>query len=141
MEESARDKDNNCFGCGNNNPIGLKLKFHLEGERAVGEFVPGKWHQSWNGILHGGLMATLLDEAIGYTLYLRGIKALTARFEMRLRKPVNIGEKVLVWAEISRDTRKVIDTRMGAELEDGTLVAEGTATNWVLRREEPPETG
>lgn len=139
MEVSARDKENVCFACGRDNPIGLKLDFRLDGERAVAEFTPGPWHQSWTGVFHGGLMATLMDEAVGYVLYLRGIKALTARFQMRLRQTVNTGQKLRVWAEITRHTRKVVDTRMGAELEDGTLVAEGTATTWVLRRDEPPE--
>lgn len=138
MEESAKDKDNVCFACGRDNPIGLKLHFRLEGARAVAEFTPGPWHQSWSGVFHGGLMATLLDEAVGYALYLRGIRALTAKFEMRLRRTVSTGQKLRVWAEITRHTRKVVDTRMGAELEDGTVVAEGTATTWVLKREVPP---
>ncbi len=138
MQLSARDKDNICFACGRDNPVGLKLDFRKEGERAVAEFTPGHWHQSWNGVFHGGLMATLLDEALGYVLYFRGIKALTAKFEMRLRKPVSTGQTVRVWAEITRHTRKIIDCRMGAELEDGTPVAEATATTWVLRRDEAP---
>src|SRR3990172_11316219 len=136
MELSARDKENVCFACGRDNPIGLKLDFRSDGERAVAEFVPGPWHQSWNGVFHGGLMATLLDEALGYVLYFRGIKALTAKFEMRLRQTVATGQKIRVWAEITRHTRKIIECRMGAELEDGSLAAEATATTWVLRRDQ-----
>ncbi len=138
MEVSARDKENVCFACGQDNPIGLKLDFRSDGERAVAEFTPGHWHQSWTGVFHGGLMATLLDEALGYVLYFRGIKALTAKFEMRLRRVVNTGETIRVWAEITRHTRKIVDARMGAELLDGTQVAEATATTWVLRRDEHP---
>lgn len=135
MELSAQDKENICFGCGRHNPIGLKLDFRQEGDRAVAEFVPGEWHQSWTGVFHGGLMATLLDEALGYALYFRGIKALTAKFEMRLRRVVSTGETLRVWAEITRPARKVIDCRMWAELLDGTLVAEAKATTWVVRRD------
>lgn len=141
MELSARDKDNICFACGQDNPIGLKIDFRLEGERAVAEFTPGHWHQSWNGVFHGGLLATILDEAMGYVLYFRGIKALTARFEMRLRKPVNTGQTLRIWAEITRHTRKIIDCRMWAELLDGTPIAEASATTWVLRRDEPVAPG
>jgi acyl-coenzyme A thioesterase PaaI-like protein len=83
-------------------------------------------------------MATLLDEAVGYALYLQGIKALTARFQMRLRQTVNTGQKLRVLAEITRNTRKVVELRMWAELQDGTIAAEGTASTWVLRREAPP---
>src|SRR3990170_3599222 len=102
MELSARDKENICFACGESNPLGLHMNFRLEGDKALAEFTPGHWHQSWIGVFHGGLMATILDEALGYALYFRGIKALTAKFEMRLRRVVNTGETIRVWAEITR---------------------------------------
>ncbi|MBI2849286.1 MAG: PaaI family thioesterase [Chloroflexi bacterium] len=135
MEVSVRDKEHMCFACGKNNPIGLKLHFDLVDGRAVAEFVPREIHQSWKGVFHGGLMATLLDEAVGYVLYLQGIKGLTARFQMRLRQVVPTGSRLRIFAEVTRDTRKVVDTRMWAEVGDGTVVAEATATTWVQRRD------
>jgi predicted thioesterase len=60
---------------------------------------------------------------------------------MRLRKPVNTGQTLRIWAEITRHTRKIIDCRMWAELLDGTPIAEATATTWVLRRDEPVAPG
>lgn len=50
MEIAARDKYNLCFACGQGNPIGLKLAFRFEDGKAKAEFIPGPYHQSWNGI-------------------------------------------------------------------------------------------
>ena len=54
-----------CFGCGQNNPIGLKLKFKWDGKTAKAEFTPNKFHQGWSDIIHGGITTTILDEAMG----------------------------------------------------------------------------
>ncbi|MBI3078225.1 MAG: PaaI family thioesterase, partial [Deltaproteobacteria bacterium] len=49
-----------CFACGQENAYGLRLRFQLEGEDAVRtEFVPGERFQGWQGIVHGGILATL----------------------------------------------------------------------------------
>ncbi|MBI4495413.1 MAG: PaaI family thioesterase [Deltaproteobacteria bacterium] len=127
MEIAARDKTDMCFGCGRDNPIGLKLDFRLEEGKAKAEFTPGFTHQSWKGIFHGGLLALCLDEAFGYVLYLQGLKGLTAKMDLRIRRTIRTGEKIFLTAEISRRRRKIIETQARAELEDGTLAAEASA--------------
>ena len=57
-----------CFGCGRDNTIGLKLDFHQEGESVRAEFIPGEMYQGWPGVVHGGLICTMLDEVIGYVV-------------------------------------------------------------------------
>ena len=52
-----------CFGCGQKNPIGLKLMFKLDGKMARAEFTPRDDFQGWPGVLHGGIIAMILDEA------------------------------------------------------------------------------
>lgn len=135
MKIAARDKYNLCFACGQENPIGLKLAFHFEGGKAKAEFTPGPFHQSWNGIFHGGLLGLCLDEAFGYVLYFQGIKAMTAKMEMRIRKTIRTGQKILLTGEIKRKTRKLVETYAKAELEDGTLAAEATASMYVTNQE------
>ena len=54
----------NCFGCGESNPIGLRLKYRREGDRLRTEFMPGDDHQGWPGIVHGGIIASLLYEVM-----------------------------------------------------------------------------
>jgi acyl-coenzyme A thioesterase PaaI-like protein len=131
MENADQDKYSFCFACGKKNPIGLKLDFRFEEGKAKAEFTPGPYHQSWNGVFHGGLLALCLDEAFGYVLYFQGIKGMTARMEMRIRKTVQTGQKILLTGEVRRKTRKLIETYARAEFEDGTLAAEATATMFV----------
>jgi len=131
METADRDKYGLCFACGQKNPIGLKLNFRFEEGKAKAEFTPGPYHQSWNGVFHGGLLAVCLDEAFGYVLYFQGIKGMTAKMEMRFRKTIRTGQKILLTGEVKRKTRKLIETYAQAEFEDGTLAAEGTATMYL----------
>jgi acyl-coenzyme A thioesterase PaaI-like protein len=135
MENEERDKYGFCFACGKQNPIGLKLDFRFEEGKAKAEFIPGLYHQSWNGVFHGGLLALCLDEAFGYVLYFQGIKGMTAKMEMRIRKPVPTGQKILLTGEVRRKTRKLIETYAKAEFEDGTLAAEATATMYITDRD------
>ena len=135
MEIAARDKYNLCFACGQANPIGLKLVFRFEDGKAKAEFIPGTYHQSWNGVFHGGLLALCLDEAFGYVLYFQGIKAMTAKMEMRIRQTIRIGQKIRITGEVKKKTRKLVETYAKAELEDGTLAAEATASMYVTNQE------
>ncbi len=110
MEISVRDQDKLCFGCGEGNPLGLKLAFRLENGKAKTEFTPGPYHQSWKDVFHGGLLALCLDETFGYTLYFHGIKGLTAKMEMRIRKTIRTGQKIFLTGEIKKRNRKLIET-------------------------------
>ena len=88
-------EDGMCFACGDKNPISLALKFKEIAENKVkAEFIPGEYHQGYNGIIHGGLTATLLDEAMAHVIGFKGIKAFTAELNIRYRKAIEIGEKL-----------------------------------------------
>ena len=95
MEKIEVNRNNLCFACGPDNPIGLKIVFRYEDGKAKAEFTPGPYHQSWDGVFHGGLLALCLDEAGGYAVYFQGIKALTARMDMRLRKTIRPGKRFI----------------------------------------------
>jgi acyl-coenzyme A thioesterase PaaI-like protein len=135
MGNADQDDYRYCFACGRDNPIGLKLAFRFEEGKAKAEFTPGPYHQSWNTIFHGGLLALCLDEAFGYVLAFRGIKGLTAKMEVRLRRPVHIGQKIFITGELKKQTRKLIETYAKAELGDGSLAAEATAVMYVTGQE------
>ncbi len=135
METADRDKYGLCFACGKQNPIGLKLDFRWEDGKAKAEFIPSPYHQSWNGVFHGGLLALCLDEAFGYVLFFQGIKGMTARMEMRIRHTIRTGQKIHLTGEVKKKTRKVIETYARAELDDGTLAAEATASMFVTHQD------
>ncbi len=121
-----------CFGCGTNNPIGLKLSFRQEGEKVKAEFAPGKHHQGWPGVVHGGIITCLLDEAMSYAAHFAGVRCLTARMEVRLRRSALISELLVVTSSITKQARRLIKTRAEVTLRDGTVIAEGTATQFVI---------
>ena len=117
-----------CFACGPENPIGLHLEFELIGENELQTvFIPLAEHQSYNGMLHGGLMALLLDEVMGKLLTMKQIRAYTARMETRYRQQARIGEKLKVTGRIVFDKGRMIELTAQAENEQGEKVAEATA--------------
>jgi acyl-coenzyme A thioesterase PaaI-like protein len=100
-----------CFGCGSENPHGLGMRFRLEDGRAVAEFTPHEHLQGYPGRVHGGGVATMLDEAMGWAVYGRGAWAMTARFTMRFRQPVALGEEVSVTGWVTRDRGRFLEVR------------------------------
>ncbi len=120
-----------CFGCGANNPVGLKLKFTKDGEILRTEYKPDKMLQGWPGLLHGGIVATLLDEVMSNVAYATGKTCLTAEMVLRQRKPVKIDETLIITAWITRSRSKIIDTAGKICLKDGTVVAESTAKQFI----------
>jgi acyl-coenzyme A thioesterase PaaI-like protein len=111
-----------CFVCGKHNPDGLHLDFEPEGVSGVRTtcVIPERF-QGFAGIVHGGILATILDE------WLRGITAVTARLEIRLRRPVGVSERVIFRAEVFRESARGFEVTSRAELDDGTVVADGQA--------------
>jgi uncharacterized protein (TIGR00369 family) len=120
-----------CFGCGKNNPIGMKLKFIKVGEAIRAEFTPHKMHQGWPGLLHGGIVMMLLDEAMSNIAYATGQTTLTARMEVTWRQPVKVVEPLVVTAWITRHRKKIIETAGKVTLKDGTVIAESTAKQFI----------
>jgi acyl-coenzyme A thioesterase PaaI-like protein len=115
-----------CFVCGLENPIGLKVIFEEEGKRVWAKFTPREEHQGFPGILHGGLSGTLLDEVMGRCLMVGGEERwmLSAKLEVRYRKPIPIGEPLTIMGEVVRDRGRLIETRGEIRLSDGSLAAE-----------------
>jgi uncharacterized protein (TIGR00369 family) len=128
--EKERDK---CFVCGQNNPIGLKISFRNEDGVARAGFTPGKLYQGWAGILHGGITMALLDEATSYAALFAGVNAITAKMEVRIRRPIPIGETLSITGTITKRTGKLVTTEGAIFLKDGTLAAEATAKQFVVR--------
>lgn len=119
---------NHCFGCGRDNPIGLKLDMKLDGDRCVAYFTPKAEHESYGDRMHGGLTSTLLDEVMGdYVFRKAGKPAYTARLEIRFRSAIRIGETVKVegWPEVHRGRLFIMKGKITHA--DGTPAAEAKA--------------
>ncbi|MFC2047958.1 PaaI family thioesterase [Chloroflexota bacterium] len=121
-----------CFGCGQNNPIGLKLDFHRDGKIARAEFTPTELYQGWPGLIHGGIMICLLDEAMAYASLFEGITCVTAKMQIKLGRPASINEPLVITASVTKKTRKLVEAKATVSLRDGTMIAESTATQFVV---------
>ncbi|MFB0559146.1 MAG: PaaI family thioesterase [Dehalococcoidales bacterium] len=121
-----------CFGCGHDNPIGLKLDFQWDGKTARAEFTPTKLYQGWSGLVHGGIIMSILDEATAYAALFEGMNCVTAKMQVNLRRLAPIDEPLIVTASTVKKTRKLVEAKAAISLKDGTMIAEGTATGFVV---------
>ncbi len=130
MELSRNDM---CFGCGKKNECGLKLSFDSKDGKAVSEVIFKEHHQGWAGIVHGGVIASALDEAMAYALGSLGVESgVTASLSVRFKKPVRIGEPYHLEAEVVEfEGRKA---RIKAFIErNGVVHAEGEGIYVIVK--------
>lgn len=124
--------DKMCFACGQENPISLGLKFkEIDKNTVREEFTPGENHQGYEGIMHGGLIATLLDEAMAYVIGFKDIQAFTAELNIRFRTAVEIGKKLEIIGEYKGSKKSSIANVYYTEAkifdEEGNLKAKAKA--------------
>jgi acyl-coenzyme A thioesterase PaaI-like protein len=118
---------NHCFGCGGGNPGGMKLVFELDldARRTRGSFTLGANYAGGGGFAHGGIIAVILDEAMGKLSRLVDEKAVTAEMSIDYRKPVPVDEPIVVegWQEQENGRNRF----RVAEIRDvqGNLLARG----------------
>ena len=93
-----RMQKNYCFGCGTNNPQGMRLKFAYDEDirRFVCHFRLSKRYTGPPGHAHGGIIATILDEAMGKVNKLRHVIALTSQITVNYLKPVPLNKPLRV---------------------------------------------
>lgn len=94
------ENDNYCFICGESNPIGLKARIQSNGGRALINIKVPREYQGYKGVVHGGILSTLLDEAMIYAASSVYGKAVTARIEVKFLKPVLCEREIVVTGEV-----------------------------------------
>jgi len=122
--------DGLCFACGKKNDFGLKLDFEIDHQlrRSKTIFLFKKIHQGYANIVHGGIITTILDEAMGRLLFDLGILSLTVWLEVRFLHPVMVGDEVFIQGEILKQTRKIINTQSKMRLKnENEIVAQAQA--------------
>ena len=101
--------DDWCFACGRDNPTGLGLDWSLDGDgRARARFLSERRHQGWRGVLHGGFLAALLDEAMAQCAKRTGKAAVTASLSIRYLAPAPIGSAMIAEAWIVGERGRVL---------------------------------
>jgi uncharacterized protein (TIGR00369 family) len=127
-EGKVKPRPNFCFGCGKDNPQGMRLKFVVDADqrRTTCTFRLSKRYQGPPGHTHGGIITVILDEAMSKVNKLRSVIALTKRMEIEFLRPVPLGvELTAVGYERGvrgRKHRNVAEIRNAA----GEILARGT---------------
>jgi acyl-coenzyme A thioesterase PaaI-like protein len=116
-----------CFGCGSANLFGLQVEIEPDDDgRVAGRFFVKQDHQGPPGHVHGGILASALDEAMAMVLWAEGVMAPTRRLEVDLLAPAPVGVFLQLEAQVeSRDGGKTWVT--GCVRDDERVVAEGRA--------------
>ncbi len=122
--------DRYCFACGKENPIGLKLNFEYTPEGVLANFMPVREFQGFVNILHGGVITTLMDEAMAHALIAKGYQGVTARLEVKFQKPVTMNEMVVIRGKILWEKRKLIKACSEIK-QNGEIKAQATADFFV----------
>ncbi len=119
----------NCFVCGIENPISLKTKFYqTENNEVVALFTPHTYFQSYPGILHGGISATILDETMGRAIMLnygQNSFGMTVELNLKYKKPVPLDVELKVKARITNDRGRLFEASGELILPDGQVAVEG----------------
>ncbi len=132
----APNPTNKCFGCGGDNAGGMKLTFEQDNvnRKIVGRFVLGERYQGGGGFAHGGIIAVLLDEAMGKVCRFREVRAVTAEMTVEYLKPVDVMKEIVV--EGRETEQKGRNLFMTGEIRDeaGEVLARGRGRFVVLRQ-------
>ena len=127
MTQVKLTDDQHCFVCGTRNPHGLGITFTICDEQATCVFVPDKRYQGYAGIVHGGIVTLVLDEAMVHLLWRLGRLAVTAQLSVRFRKPALVGEELRFRAWIEQEGPRLALMRGLCENKHGEVVAEAEA--------------
>ena len=120
--------DQNCFACGRDNEFGLKLSFNTDKGKTFSEFSLHKRFQGYKGVVHGGIIATILDEAMVHAAMAAGLYPVTAEITVRYKKPLFVERPLIVEAELTANGFRIAETRAFiSDRESGAICAEATA--------------
>jgi acyl-coenzyme A thioesterase PaaI-like protein len=100
----------NCFACGSLNTTGIQLDLHVDGERCWTTIALPRRFQGWDGIAHGGIICSILDEVMAWSLVDHDNWGLTARLSVDFKRPVPLETPIRAEGWITRTRRRLIST-------------------------------
>ena len=115
-----------CYGCGDRNPEGLQIVFEVDGTRVSGRFQARETQRGWPGLAHGGIAAAALDEAMGWATWAAGALSMTARMEVKYRRPLPLGEDLIVSAEVTRERGRRLEAEAAIRTLSGETLAQAS---------------
>ncbi|HVC77313.1 MAG TPA: PaaI family thioesterase [Candidatus Micrarchaeaceae archaeon] len=132
--------DGHCFGCGPLNTEGLRLVFVPGPDGSSVDFEVPERYQSWTGMAHGGIVALLLDEAVGWAAWHAGHPGVTGRLQVSYRRPLKLGEPIRIVGKVERVRRTLLYANAYIEnRHDRDRIADATATLMTTNTRIDPE--
>ncbi len=120
-----------CFVCGDKNPSGLKVLFFKENGYVRAEYQSQEYLEGYKGIFHGGIIATLLDEVMIKAVIAEDIVCVTRKLEVKFKKPLYIGERIILTGKIVENRGKIVKTRGEIRNTENELIAFGAGEFFV----------
>lgn len=117
-----------CFACGAHNDRGLHMEFRRDGDRAICDYTPCDYQQGYPGRMHGGVVATLIDEAMGWAVYGAAQWGATARLNVRFRRPVRLDTPLRIEAWVVKVRTRLLELRGEVRDPSGEVLAEADGT-------------
>lgn len=128
-------KYSGCFVCGDKNRTGLKVRFYEKGGGAFAEFTSQAAQEGYRGLLHGGILASLLDEVMIKAVLVRNVYCVTAEMKVRYKKPVETGGRLKLFGHIITENGRIFMTEGWVKNQKGEIVAEGEGKYFVPKPE------
>ncbi len=122
-----------CFGCGTENPIGLRLRFRRAEDGARAEFRPRPEYQGWDQMLHGGIILTMLDETLAYAALYEVGPAVTAEIQARLRRPGPMDQVYQLHGTVTKKRLGLVVAHATIKDANDNLIAEADGKFMVIR--------
>ncbi|OGO55406.1 MAG: hypothetical protein A2V84_01525 [Chloroflexi bacterium RBG_16_70_13] len=124
-----RFEPHRCFACGELNEHGLRLELHADRDGCRTELSLDQRFQGWEDVAHGGILCTILDEVMAWSVIGRGTWGVTARMAVEFRRPVRVGRAIRAEGYVAESGRRLFRTTgriLDAETDEVLATAEGT---------------
>lgn len=130
-----------CFGCSPENPRGLKMEFWLDGGDVVSFFEPEWFYDGWKGIMHGGIIATMMDELGEWIIFSQlGTTGVTTDLNVRYKRPVRTDEgKIEIRGTLREIKRNIVFIDVNIRNESGKICAQAEIAYYTFSREQAKE--
>ncbi len=126
-----------CYVCGPENPEGLHVRFHKDGaDGCRAEYVARAEHCGWPGIIHGGLLFTLMDEALGWALVYAGLRGVTARGDFRFAAPATVGMPLVVTGRVVAKRGRIVQAQSEIRDAASNVIAQMSASLYLTDLEQ-----
>ena len=133
----------NCFGCSPDNPIGIHMEFYENRDEIISFWHPQTQYQGWVDTMHGGILATIIDETAGWVVFRKlQTSGMTTKLEIRYKKPVMTTERqITVRGRIAEQRRNLVTIDVRIENSEGETCVEGRATYFAFDKKKAQEMG